>query len=69
MTNQVEDNYQAQQLNDYYDWQPVSNSVDDPDEVKWKPVAKKRVEENEDVDAFEKDNDFDFFRMMRDKTR
>ena len=69
MSNNVEDNYQAQQLNDYYDWQPVSNSVDDPDEVKWKPVAKKYTEENEDVDAFEKDDDFDFFRMMREKTR
>ena len=52
MTNTIEDNFEAQQLNDYYDWQPVSNSVDDPDEVKWKPVAKKHIEENEDVDAF-----------------
>lgn len=69
MSNNVEDNYQAQQLNDFYDWQPVSNSVDDPDEVKWKPVAKKSVEENEDVDAFKKDDDFNFFKMMRDLTR
>jgi hypothetical protein len=52
MTNTIEDNFEAQQLNDYYNWQPVSNSVDDPDEVKWKPVAKKHIEENEDVDAF-----------------
>lgn len=69
MSNLIEDNFEAQQLNEYYNWQPLSDSFDDPEEVKWKPVAKKRLEENEDVDAFEKDNKFDFFKMMREKTR
>lgn len=67
--NEIENNFEAQQLNDYYDWQPVSNSVDDPEEIKWTPVAKKHVEENEDVDAFDRDDDFDFFKLMREKTR
>lgn len=69
MSDPIENNFEAQQLNEYYNWQPVSDCIDDPEEVKWKPVAKKLVEENEDVDAFEKNNDFDFFKLMREKTR
>ena len=57
----LEDDYEAQQINDYYNngdevvelcWKPVSNSIDDPEEVRWTRVAKKHHEENEDVDAF-----------------
>lgn len=62
MTNPIEDNYEAQQLNEYYDWKPVSDCIDDPEEIRWTPVAKKRVEENEDVDT-------NFFTLMRNKDR
>lgn len=65
--NQIENNFEAQQLNDFYDWQPVSDSIDDPEEIRWVPVAKKHIEENEDVDTI-KDN-YDFFRMMRSNNR
>jgi hypothetical protein len=67
--SEIENNFEAQQLNEYYDWQPVSDSIDDPEEIRWTPVAKKSVEENEDVDAFKKDDDFNFFKMMRILTR
>lgn len=58
----LEDDYEAQQINDYYNngdevvellpWKAVSDSIDDPEEVRWTRVAKKHHEENEDVDAF-----------------
>jgi hypothetical protein len=58
--SEIENNFEAQQLNEYYDWQPVSDSIDDPEEIRWTPVAKKHIEENEDVDT-------NFFMFMRKK--
>lgn len=60
--NEIENNHEAQQLNDYYDWKPVSDCIDDPEEIRWTPVAKKHIEENEDVDT-------NFFTLMRNKDR
>lgn len=62
MSNPIEDNFEAQQLNEYYNWKPVSDSIDDPEEIRWTPVAKKYIEENEDVDT-------NFFTLMRSKDR
>jgi hypothetical protein len=58
--SEIENNFEAQQLNEYYDWQPVSDCIDDPEEIRWTPVAKKYIEENEDVDT-------NFFMFMRKK--
>jgi hypothetical protein len=60
--SEIENNFEAQQLNEYYNWQPVSDSIDDPEEIRWTPVAKKHIEENEDVDT-------NFFTLMRGKAR
>lgn len=62
MSDPIEDNFEAQQLNEYYNWKPVSDSIDDPEEIRWVPVAKKYIEENEDVDS-------NFFTLMRSKDR
>lgn len=62
MIDPIEDNYEAQELNEYYNWKPVSDSIDDPEEIRWVPVAKKYIEENEDVDT-------NFFTLIRSKDR
>lgn len=62
MIDPIEDNYEAQELNEYYNWKPVSDSIDDPEEIRWVPVAKKYTEENEDVDT-------NFFTLIRSKDR
>ena len=66
----LENDYEAQQINEYCNteddivelnhWKPVSDCIDDPEEIRWMPVAKKHIEENEDVD-------FNFLRYMRNK--
>lgn len=62
MSDPIEDNFEAQQLNEYYNWKPVSDSIDDPEEIRWISVAKKYTEENDDVDS-------NFFTLMRSKDR
>lgn len=62
----LENNHEAQKINEYYcstsddiveldHWKPVSDCFDDPEEIRWVRVSKERIEENEDVD-------FNFFR-------
>ena len=40
----IDNNYEAQQLNEYFnsdtEYKQVSDSIDDPEEVRWAPVAK-----------------------------
>ncbi len=60
----LENDYEAQQINEYYDWKPVSDCIDDPEEIRWIPVAKKHIEENEDVDTIK---DFNFLTYMKSK--
>lgn len=67
MSNQIENNFEAQQLNDFYNWKPVSDCIDDPEEIRWTPVAKKYTEENEDVDTIK--DELNFFTLMRSKDR
>ena len=55
----LENDYEAQKINDYYEWKPVADSIDDPEEIHWKPVAKKHIEENEDVDTLKDNNETD----------
>lgn len=62
--DELHNDYEAQQINEYYDWKPVSDCIDDPEEIRWIPVAKKHIEENEDVDTIK---DFNFLRYMRNK--
>lgn len=69
----LDNNYEAQQLNEYLnsdtEWKQVSDSIDDPEEVRWVPVAKPHIEENEDVDAFPIQPNPMFLKMLKQRGR
>ena len=69
----IDNNYEAQQLNEYFnsdtEWKQVSDSIDDPEEVRWVPVAKPHIEENEDVDYIKPQPNPMFLKMLKQRGR